>query len=99
MSVPECRDLLTPLYALLESRTQHYNQVLQLRGKLEQTMDRQGDMYGGDTEKQALKVYRDEGSDEVEDVFDDLLVPGCDTNWEEKDDKWKERRVKAALRL
>ena len=47
VSVPECQDLLTLLYALLETRTQHYNQVLQLRGKLEQTMDRQGDMYGG----------------------------------------------------
>ena len=62
MSVPECRDLLTPLYALLESRTQHYNQVLQPRGKLElqtmQTMDRQGDMLVG-TEKQALEVYGD----------------------------------------
>ena len=57
VSVPDCRELLTPLYALLETRTQHYNQVLQLRGKLElltrQTMDRQGDTVV-DTEKQAL---------------------------------------------
>ena len=29
VSVPECQELLTPLYALLDTRTQHYNQVLQ----------------------------------------------------------------------
>jgi len=91
VSVPDCRELLTPLYALLETRTQHYNQVLQLRGKLElltrQTMDRQGDTVV-DTEKQALLVYQDESSDELEDVIDDLLVPGSDTDddWEEKED-------------
>jgi len=91
VSVPECQDLLTPLYALLETRTQHYNQVLQLRGKLElltmQTMDRQGETVV-DTEKQALIVYQDESSDELEDAIDDLLVPGSDTDddWEEKED-------------
>jgi hypothetical protein len=57
VSVPDCQELLTPVYALLETRTQHYNQVLQLRGKLElltrQAMDRQGDTIV-DTEKQAL---------------------------------------------
>ena len=35
VSVLDCQDLLTPVFALLETRTQHYNQVLQLRGKLE----------------------------------------------------------------
>jgi len=91
VSVPDCQELLTPLYALLETRTQHYSQVLQLRGKLElltrQTMDRQGDTVV-DTEKQALLVYQDESSDELEDVIDDLLVPGSDTDddWEEKED-------------
>jgi len=92
VSVPDCQELLTPLYAMLETRTQHYSQVLQLRGKLElltrQTMDRQGDTVV-DTEKQALLVYQDESSDELEDVIDDLLVPGSETDeddWEEKDD-------------
>jgi len=91
VSVPDCQDLLSPVYALLETRTQHYNQVLQLRGKLElltrQAMDRQGDTVV-DTEKQALLVYQDESSDELEDVIDDLLVPGSDTDddWEEKED-------------
>ena len=45
--VPGCQNLLTLVYAILETRTQHYNQVLQLRGMLElltrQAMDRQGD--------------------------------------------------------
>jgi len=91
VSVPDCQDLLSPLYAQLEARTQNYNQVLQLRGKLElltrQTMDRQGDTVV-DTEKQALLVYQDESSDELEDVIDDLLVPNSDSDddWEEKDD-------------
>merc|ERR1712106_555357 len=91
VSVPDCQDLLSPVYALLETRTQHYNQVLQLRGKLElltrQAMDRQGDTVV-DTDKQALLVYQDESSDELEDVIDDLLVPGSDTDddWEEKED-------------
>ena len=28
VSVPECQDLLSPVFALLEARTQHYSQVL-----------------------------------------------------------------------
>ena len=37
-----------------------------------------------------LSVYQDESSDELEDVIDDLLVPGSETDeddWEEKDDE------------
>merc|ERR1711942_572437 len=93
VSVPDCRELLTPVYALLETRTQHYNQVLQLRGKLElltrQTVERQGETTVN-TDKQALLVYQDESSDELEDVIDDLLVPGSNSedDWEEgKDDE------------
>ena len=45
--VPDCQNLLFPVYTILETRTQHYNQVLQLRGMLElltrQAMDKQGD--------------------------------------------------------
>ena len=35
-----------------------------------------------------FSVYQDESSDELEDVIDDLLVPGSDTDddWEEKED-------------
>ena len=57
VSVPDCQQLLSPVYAMLETRTQHYSQVLQLRGKLEmlnsQAQHRQGDTTV-DTEKQAL---------------------------------------------
>ena len=44
---------------LLEIRTQHYNQVLQLRGRLELLTRQAIDMWGNtvvDTEKQALLV-------------------------------------------
>jgi len=96
VSVPDCQELLSPVYALLETRTQHYNQVLQLRGKLElltrQTVERQGETTVN-TDKQALLVYQDESSDELEDVIDDLLVPGSNSedDWEEdKDDEDEE---------
>lgn len=91
VSVPDCQDLLTPVYALLETRTAHYPQILQLRGKLElltrQTEEKEGDKVV-DTNKEALLVYQDESSDELEDVIDDLLVPGSETddNWEDDDD-------------
>ena len=35
VSVPACHTVLAPVYALLEARTQHYSQVLEVRGKLE----------------------------------------------------------------
>jgi len=86
VSVPECRDLLSPVYALLEARTAHYSQILQLRGKLE-LLTKQTEAAAGDTEvdtgKEALLVYQDDSSDELEDVMDDLLVPASDT-----DDDW-----------
>merc|ERR1711892_70264 len=91
VSLPDCQEFISPLFALLERRTQHSSQVLQLKGKLDlltrQVRDRQGDTVV-DTEKQALLVYQDESSDELEDVIDDLLVPGSDTDddWEEKED-------------
>jgi len=91
VTVPDCQELLSPVYALLETRTQHYNQVLQLRGKLDlltkQASDKQGDTVV-DTDQQALLVYQDESSDELEDAMDDLLVPGSDTedDWEEEGD-------------
>ena len=66
MSVPECRDLLTPLHALLEMRTMHYNQVLQSRqaGAVDHADRRQAGGYDG-------------GHSET---FMDLLLPGCETD-------------------
>ena len=34
VSVPECQDLLSPVFALLEARTQHYSQVTQCSVKV-----------------------------------------------------------------
>ena len=34
VSVPECQDLLSPVFALLEARTQHYSQVTHLSAQL-----------------------------------------------------------------
>jgi len=83
VSVPECRELLTPVFALLEARTHHYNQVLQLRGKLD-LLTKQTEAAGGDQEvdggAEALLVYQDDSSDEMEGVMDDLLVPASDTD-------------------
>jgi len=83
VSVPECQDLLSPVFALLEARTQHYSQVLQLRGKLE-LLTKQTEVTGGEADidagKEALLVYQDDSSDEMEDVMNDLLVPASDTD-------------------
>jgi len=83
VSVPECQDLLSPVFALLEARTQHYSQVLQLRGKLE-LLTKQTEATGGEADidagKEALLVYQDDSSDEMEDVMNDLLVPASDTD-------------------
>ena len=57
VSLPDCQEFLSPLFALLERRTKHSTQVLQLKGKLDlltrQVRGRQGDTVV-DTEKQAL---------------------------------------------
>jgi len=95
VSIPDCQDLLGPVYALLERRTSHYSQVLQLRGKLElltkQTDAKEGDKIV-DTDKEALLVYQDDSSDELENVIDDLLVPGSgsDDQWTDEDENDKE---------
>jgi len=91
VSVPDCQDLLTPVYSLLEARTSHYSQVLQLRGKLELLTKQTEEKVETEvnTDKDALLVYQDESSDELEDVIDDLLVPESETddNWEDDDEK------------
>jgi len=74
--------------ALLEARTSSYSSVLQLRGKLDLVIKRKSgraEEAAVDTEKEALLVYKDESSDELSDVLDDLLVPASDTddNWDD----------------
>jgi len=95
VSIPDCQDLLSPVYALLERRTSHYSQVLQLKGKLElltkQTDSKEGDKII-DTNKEALLVYQDDSSDELENVIDDLLVPGSgsEDQWTDEEENDKE---------
>ena len=57
MSVPDCETILSPVYALLEARTQNYCQVLQLRGKLDMLMKQSDDKQTDnnlDVEQEAL---------------------------------------------
>jgi len=90
MSLPDCQDLLGPVYALLEARTASYSSVLQLRGKLDMIMKQKSGRCEDtviDTEKEALVVHQDDSSDELSDVLEDLLVPMSDTddNWDDDD--------------
>merc|ERR1719273_2494049 len=90
VSVPDCQDLLGPVYALLEARTASYSSVLQLRGKLDMIMKQKSGRCEDtviDTEKEALVVHQDDSSDELSDVLEDLLVPMSDTddNWDDDD--------------
>ena len=91
MSLPDCQHVLSSLYSLLGPRTSHLNLTHQLAGKLEmldkQVMQRNRTDHCGDRQEKSLLSYQDDSSDELEDVIDDLLVPGSDTDddWEEED--------------
>merc|ERR1712098_81607 len=77
VSVPDCQDILSPVYALLEARTQNYSQVLQLRGKLNMMMKQSDDKHTDnnlDVEQDALAVYIDTSSDESDDMVSDLMI-------------------------
>jgi len=92
VSVPDCQELLGPVYALLEARTGAYNSVLQLRGKLDLVIKQKSGRVEDaavDADQEALVVYQDESSDELEDVLEDLLVPASDTddNWDDDDEE------------
>ena len=57
VSVPDCETILSPVYALLEARTQNYCQVLQLRGKLDMLLKQSDDKQTDnnlDVEQEAL---------------------------------------------
>jgi len=98
VSVPDCQDLLGPVYALLEARTNAYSSVLQLRGKLDLVIKQKSgrtEDAAVDADQEALLVYQDESSDELSDVLDDLLVPGSDTddNWDDEDEEEDDEEV------
>jgi len=93
ISVSECQELMEQIHKILETRTQHYSSVFQLVGKLDmldkQLRDRVDASNAGDSkEQEPLLLYQDDSSDELENVIDDLLVPGSDSgdDWEEEDD-------------
>jgi len=87
--VPECQDILAPVYALLEARTQNYFQVLQLRGKLDMMMKKNDDKQPDnnlDIEQEALAVYQDTSSDESDDMMSDLMINDNDQDEEDEDE-------------
>ena len=95
VSVPDCQDLLGPVHALLEARTGAYNSVLQLRGKLDLVIKQKSgrvEDVAVDADREALVVYQDESSEELEDVLEDLLVPASDKddNWDDDDEEEEE---------
>merc|ERR1712110_847284 len=88
--VPECQNILAPVYALLEARTQNYFQVLQLRGKLEMMMKKSDDKQPNnnlDIEQEALAVYQDTSSDESDDMMSDLMINDNDQDGADEEDE------------
>merc|ERR1712025_422083 len=93
MSLPDSADILSPLSSVLEDRTKHYSSVYQLRGKLDmlekQIREKNEVTEKGDNVEQGpLIMYQDDSSDDLENVIDDLLVPGSDSgdDWKDDDD-------------
>lgn len=92
VSVPDCQDLLGPVYALLEARTGAYNSLLQLRGKLDLVIKQKSGRVEDaavDADQEALVVYQDESTDELEDVLGDLIMPASDRddNWDDEEEE------------
>ena len=93
MSLPDSAEILSPLSSVLEDRTKHYSSVYQLRGKLDmlekQIREKNEVTEKGDNVEQGpLIMYQDDSSDDLENVIDDLLVPGSDSgdDWKDDDD-------------
>ena len=92
MSLADCHPALSSLHSSLAPRTKHFATTQQLAGKLEM-LDKQikeknrSETSGDAKQEKSLLSYQDDSSDELEDVIDDLLVPGSDTDddWEEED--------------
>ena len=90
-SLPSSHEVLSSLLSLLEPRTRYFTTTMQLAGKLEmidkQVKEKNRTEISGATHEKSLVSYQDDSSDELEDVIDDLLVPGSDTDddWEEED--------------
>merc|ERR1711997_1016490 len=80
---------------VIEGRTRNYAKILQLRGKLEMMVKQvqdQGDQFQPElnqASKEALLVYQDDSSDELNDKLDEMLLPASDTDnddWDTNND-------------
>ena len=75
------------MHSMIEARTKNYSQILRLRGKLEimtsQITSPPEIEDNADTTKEALLVYQDDSSDELN--VDDMLMPASDTDGENSD--------------
>ena len=97
MSLPDSHSLLSSLHSLLAPRTKHFANIQQLTGKLhmihKQVKEKHRTETGGPNQEKSLLSYQDDSSDELEDVIDDLLVPGSgtDDDWEEEEDNYDEK--------
>jgi len=88
MSSPECEEILSSMNTIIEARTRNYNKILQLRGKLEMivkqvnTQDEEDHFQAemSQPRKEALLVYHDDSSDELNDRLDEMLLPASDTD-------------------
>ena len=92
VSLPESSELLTPLLTTLEDKTRHYSTVFQLTGKLEmmEKQIKQKNISSDQINSEPLVLYQDDSSDELENVIDDLLVPGSDSDedgWQDEEDE------------
>ena len=94
MSSPDCEEIIASINAVIESRTKNYQQILQLRGKLEmmvqqvtaQAEDQDKCQPLQEPQKEALLVYHDDdSSDGLSDKLDDMLMPASDTD----NDDWE----------
>ena len=92
VSLPESSELLTPLLTTLEEKTRHYSTVFQLTGKQEmmEKQIKQKNISSDQINSEPLVLYQDDSSDELENVIDDLLVPGSDSGedgWQDEEDE------------
>ncbi len=68
MASPQCVEIMAPIFSMLQSKTRHYNKLLQLRGKLDivtkqisfanTNVDEELEAGSKDAEKEALLVYQ-----------------------------------------
>merc|ERR1711899_486152 len=88
MSSPECEEILTSMNTIIEARTRNYSKILQLKGKLDMIVKQintqdEDDRFQPElnqASKEALLVYQDDSSDDLNDKLDEMLLPASDTD-------------------